>query len=1072
MLIGHLLAWICFTQSGALEIGKPVEQEVATQAVEVHTPKLDANYAKAPTFGVPFKVISEESGWHYFDLQSYDFDAYLVLFDAAGKIVAEDDDGLFGSQSRLTAKLESNQAYQLTVCALHGARGKFLLEWKVGEAAELTSAQKFDADVADSLKRIDYLKSVHGEKSLEAATAMEGLGLYYYDHAQFQRATEILTQSLVIWEKIYGPDHLETAIAASNLASILHAQGELSKARPLFERVLRIRENNYGTNHAATAMALNNLAGLLHSQGNYAEAIPLFEKSSVIVENLFGPNHPNVGLALNNLASVFQAQGKYEKALPMFERTLEIWENNFGPGNTRTATCLNNLALLLQIQGNYSKARPLFERALAINEKHLGPEHPETAIAMNNLALLLAAQGNYAEAKELFERSLAIWKKVHGEDHSTIATGLNNLAGLDRSLGKYSEAQKFLEQSLAIWENIHGQSHPGTATAMDNLANVLKLQGDYADAIELYDRVAAIWEGLFGPDHPDTAQGLSNVAAALEAAGESAKAKTLYLRVLSIMEHVFGAEHPKTVTAINNLARNAYSSGNLPEALALYRRSVERILLFLDRELPAMSEAERRMILKIKANPERLLDCIHRAGGEFHARDYALFQKWKGKATRLKTAEVKLKLADQTDGIRRQYGELQVISKRLADLIKLPLAKQGEDHSEVTAFLRGERIRQEREINRSIDLEAVMAIPNVKQVQAGMPKNSILLDFFVGENVYAWVLPQLGSPLLLQLGSAKELAEAQKAFLNHMAIRGGRSLAESEKKERGRLYKLLWEPLSGLVEEAQTLLICPDGFLCELPFGILQQPESSFLQEKFRFYYLSDPTWPAREDLEPKGAEGAILAVGNINYFQREGLAKPSVPVNATRSSMNNIWESISGTKRELELLSDMHEFTLKWKSPAIIVQEEAATEERIRIELPGKRYVHIATHGYFEPDYLPSLLLDAMENNRQVNVDEQAQAVGLLPGLLSGLVFAGVNADYDPLRDDGYLTADEIQHIDLSACDLVVLSSCETALGSARAGEGLMSLRRAFSVAGADSVVSSLWKVEDRATAQLMKDF
>ena len=133
---------------------------------------------------------------------------------------------------------------------------------------------------------------------------------------------------------------------------------------------------------------------------------------------------------------------------------------------------------------------------------------------------------------------------------------------------------------------------------------------------------------------------------------------------------------------------------------------------------------------------------------------------------------------------------------------------------------------------------------------------------------------------------------------------------------------------------------------------------------------------------------------------------------------------------------------------------------------------MHIATHGYFEPDHLPSLLLDAEEKQSKAQLGEQIQAVGLLPGLLSGLVFAGVNGEPDLARDDGYLSAEEIQHLDLSECDLVVLSACETALGSARAGEGLMSLRRSFSVAGADTVISSLWKVGDVATAQLMKDF
>jgi len=115
------------------------------------------------------------------------------------------------------------------------------------------------------------------------------------------------------------------------------------------------------------------------------------------------------------------------------------------------------------------------------------------------------------------------------------------------------------------------------------------------------------------------------------------------------------------------------------------------------------------------------------------------------------------------------------------------------------------------------------------------------------------------------------------------------------------------------------------------------------------------------------------------------------------------------------------------------------------------------------------------MANGRKASSEslgEERRAVGLLPGLLAGLVLAGVNAKPDPGRDDGYLSAEEIQYLDLSACDLAVLSACETALGSKRAGEGLQSLRRGFAVAGAKTVISSLWKVDDQAAATLMRHF
>ena len=96
----------------------------------------------------------------------------------------------------------------------------------------------------------------------------------------------------------------------------------------------------------------------------------------------------------------------------------------------------------------------------------------------------------------------------------------------------------------------------------------------------------------------------------------------------------------------------------------------------------------------------------------------------------------------------------------------------------------------------------------------------------------------------------------------------------------------------------------------------------------------------------------------------------------------------------------------------------------------------------------------------------------GLHPGLLSGLVFAGVNRPAQLGQDDGILTALEVAELDLSDLELVVLSSCETGLGQVAGGEGLLGLQRAFHVAGARSVVASLWNVRDEETHQLMREF
>jgi CHAT domain-containing protein len=126
------------------------------------------------------------------------------------------------------------------------------------------------------------------------------------------------------------------------------------------------------------------------------------------------------------------------------------------------------------------------------------------------------------------------------------------------------------------------------------------------------------------------------------------------------------------------------------------------------------------------------------------------------------------------------------------------------------------------------------------------------------------------------------------------------------------------------------------------------------------------------------------------------------------------------------------------------------ATEAAFRRHAPEHRFLHVATHGFFAP----------------------AAKAEVHPGLQSGLVVAGANAEPGPGEDDGILTALEVAEMDLSGCELAVLSACETGLGKEAGGEGLLGLQRAFQVAGARSVVAGLWKVDDLATEKLMAAF
>ncbi len=647
-----------------LEVGKPIVGTIGANSPVAHTPTLDVGYTNAPTVGNEFQVLVAKSGPYAIELRSYDFDAYLVISDGEGALLAEDDDGLISSHARVVLNLDANHSYVVQACALHGKRGKFLLQLLAGAPVPTSLKERKLANEADRKAGLAHIEQTLGKETAEYAESQNRLGLFYLNQNEYKKAQEELESAFAIWEKVLGPKH------------------------------------------PSTVSCLDNLATLLQTQGNYDEARPLYERALAITEEVLGPEHLDTANSLNNLAFLLKSQGHFEEARPMLERALEIREKVLGEDHTSTATSLTNLALLLEDQGNYDEARTLYERALAIDEKVLGPEHPNTAQSLNNLAALLSFQGHYEEARPLYERALAIKEKVFGPEHLSIAKGLNNLATLLQTQGLYDEARRLHERALAIKEKILGPEHPAISASLNNMAAMLYTQGKYEEARPLFERALEISEKVFGPEHPDTVQSLNNLAA------------VLFLLKLD------------------------------EEALPLFLRSFSGALAKLDRELPSMSEAGRLQFLESSANPENFLRFLSQITPASLIESCSRFQNWKGKATRLQAASVKLSQSNETPGLGQKKQQIQEIAQELSGLILVPLAEQADGHAKRIDSLRKERLRLERELNRELGLDLVLATPSLKEVQAGLASDAVLLDFFAGEDVYAWVLKSTGEPVL------------------------------------------------------------------------------------------------------------------------------------------------------------------------------------------------------------------------------------------------------------------------------------------------------------------------------------
>jgi CHAT domain-containing protein len=286
--------------------------------------------------------------------------------------------------------------------------------------------------------------------------------------------------------------------------------------------------------------------------------------------------------------------------------------------------------------------------------------------------------------------------------------------------------------------------------------------------------------------------------------------------------------------------------------------------------------------------------------------------------------------------------------------------------------------------------------------------------------------------------------------------------------------------------------LSPDGELNRLPFEALVDGQGRYLIERYRFAYLGSGAdllerrarrsrgtviFTAPDyDLgvrERQAGASTLLAAAGSPASPRAGAA----PYRGARSGEvrgGGGWSALPGTAREASEIE--RELAGSAYGPVRVYAGQEALEEVLK-RLPAPRVLHVATHGYFFPDQERPAGGRAGSFEGLGEEEQLSRIRGTEnPLLRSGLVLAGANgsgADSDALGvEDGWVSAEEIGLMDLNGTELVVLSACETGLGEVRLGEGVSGLRRAFRYAGAETLVMSLFPVEDRATQELMGRF
>jgi CHAT domain-containing protein/Tfp pilus assembly protein PilF len=804
--------------------------------------------------------------------------------------------------------------------------------------------------------------------------------------------------------------------------------------------------------------SLRTAAARLGRAGTFDEARVMFERALSLSEAVAGPDDLYVARVIFDLAGNALEAHDDARAWSLYGRASATFDTSWGADHPYAAMARSRLALLQQRAGQRRKAEDLLRPALAAIERSLGPDHPWFVRCLITLANLRNDAGDTEEAEAIDRRALAILERTHQTGTMLDATVLNNLADLQRQRNDYAAAEALFRRSLAIGENLQGPDTYFVSTAWQNLGIVARERKDYAAALTYYARALAIRERIAGSDSAGLASLLSNLANVYRATGNDALALETHFRALHLWEKVAGPYARGTLVSVGNIARTYASEGDIPNALAFQRRADAILETQLSLDLAAGSERQKLALVRsVSERTDRTISLhLHEAPGDPDAASLAALVLLQRKGRVLDSmadvfAAVRQRVADPEDRIL--MDRLNDTTAQLARLALNRTDTASPHHGESSlAQLEARKEQLEATLSEhSAEFRAQIQPVTLEAVQAAMPDDAALLEFAVfrrfdptaernaeayGPAHYAaYVVRKHAAPTGVDLGTVADIDRLIGGFRN--AVRDPRiDVTAPARALDQRVMRPLQKPLDG----ATRLLISPDGDLNLVPFEALIDAQGRYLLDRYATSYLTSGRDLLRMQV-PRAIPGQPVIVADPRFGEPAAVGSGAAQASAleARRSVTNgavlsglYFAPLPGSAAEARTIKAL------FPDATLLLGGRATKASVEKVKAPS--ILHIASHGFF------------------LNDDGGRSSVAQNPLLRSGLALAGGNV----AQGDGILTALEASGLDLWGTKLVTLSACDTGVGEIRNQEGVYGLRRAFVLAGAETLVMSLWPVSD----------
>lgn len=927
---------------------------------------------------------------------------------------------------------------------------------------------------------------------------------------------EQLTDDLVEeneWEKLAEVLSYKLIIKRNNR--------ELEASKDLIDELEKVLYNNLKPGHILYTLLYNGRAYQAEINLDLESALDWAEKSVDLTES-FGEEYKHAVRSYATLGYILDSKGDYNAAIEAYQKGVNKAQNI---GNEREryyslTLVYNNLGVAYRRAGNPRKAMEYYETNREYLEKIYHNEHPEIAMNYNNMGAIYYGTGDIGRAAQYFVRAANILEHNYGRNSQHVAAAYNNAGTCYFRLDEIDEAIRYLEMAQEIKINLLGPDHLDTAIGHSNLASIYMNREDYNQALENYNRSLNIRMNNFGSSHPNLINPYIQRSKLFLEIDEPYKALSDIRDVLQIARRNFDDFHPNIIEAFLQSGHAHRKLNQYEAALNNYQQAILRLVdnfnstdfhknpadlntshptlllntlssksdvmaeyYLLNRDITYLETAHQTNKMAIKLIGELQTKYQHEVSKlNLLGENFSIFEGSLNTAYNLyrltgekeykkdlfafieqSKARIASELFHETEareiaGVPNDVIETERQNNaKIADLHqKLTLEKEkGDDRNEARirelqdSLFKAHKIQEEwfemveEEYPAYYEIKYAQEMPSLEEVQQTiLSENKIILNYLLGkENLFLMTISSEDATVF-RLEMDIDISAEIDILRTSIVHRDSDSYSSTATK----LYDRLLKPFEGQIKGFHDILIIPDHVLHYLPFELLlKEPVNTERADKWPFlihdYHISyAPSLMVYKNMSNRDAANTnnllalapyidnslgLIAETGIRDFT-EGLS----PLPITRYETEEIAKIFLSQQRFWNILEPR-------RSVTVLQNREASIRALSDLELKDFGYIHFATHAF---------------------IHETSPA-------LSGIMLAGDD------QGDNIIFLGDIYNLQLNA-ELVVLSACDTGIGSLARGEGMIGFTRAFIHSGVHNLVVSMWKVGDRSTSELMIRF